>query len=259
LALGVKGVDGTHDRAEREEVHHVIATLRAYPSVNLPQFAAHAPMYRPLAIRYSDEKERRRPTANGGFLCDGRWAVSDGGEVPVFGYRLIQRARPVGDLRRGDSTGASLIDNYKTLFSRVIVDVVLSRRSWRSCGHDRRNGAATADPRDERPLERRWPRPRRPLPNRRSRPRPRRCRRPRPAVDDRYDGIARQQDSKFACRRLRARRPAVRARSSRADTRSRASPAPVTSAPNSELPRWSPTSGRASNAEKPPDTLGGQA
>ena len=98
LALG----DGWMARtpAEREEFTAVFGDH--FERTYIFRIAAHAPMYRPLAIRYLDEKSDGG-TATVATTLGNR----EGGEVPVE-YRLIQR------------DGASLIDNYKTLFSRVI-------------------------------------------------------------------------------------------------------------------------------------------
>ena len=75
--------------------------------------AAHAPMYRALAIRYVDETSDGR-TATVTTALGNR----EGGEVPVE-YRLIKRD---GRWAIFDVVidGASLVDNYKLLFSRVI-------------------------------------------------------------------------------------------------------------------------------------------
>ena len=109
LALG----DGWMARspAEREEFTTVFGDH--FERTYIFRIAAHAPMYRPLAIRYIDEKSDGG-TATVATTLGNR----DGGEVPVE-YRLIQRD---GRWAIYDVVidGASLIDNYKTLFSRVI-------------------------------------------------------------------------------------------------------------------------------------------
>ena len=109
LALG----DGWMARtpAEREEFTAVFGDH--FERTYIFRIAAHAPMYRPLAIRYIDEKSDGG-TATVATTLGNR----EGGEVPVE-YRLIQRD---GRWAIYDVVidGASLIDNYKTLFSRVI-------------------------------------------------------------------------------------------------------------------------------------------
>ncbi len=109
LALG----DGWMARtpAEREEFTAVFGDH--FERTYIFRIAAHAPMYRPLAIRYLDEKSDGG-TATVATTLGNR----EGGEVPVE-YRLIQRD---GRWAIYDVVidGASLIDNYKTLFSRVI-------------------------------------------------------------------------------------------------------------------------------------------
>ena len=77
------------------------------------RIAAHAPMHRPLAVRYVEEKIDGRNATVATALRN-----REGGEVPVE-YRLIQRD---GRWAIFDVVidGASLVDNYKTLFSRVI-------------------------------------------------------------------------------------------------------------------------------------------
>src|SRR6266850_4860199 len=77
------------------------------------RIAAHAPMHRGLAIRYVDEKIDGR-TASVATALRNR----EGGEIPVE-YRLLQRA---GRWAIFDVVidGVSLVDGYKTLFSRVI-------------------------------------------------------------------------------------------------------------------------------------------
>src|SRR5882762_6014090 len=109
LALG----DGWMARtpAEREEFTTVFGDH--FERTYIFRIAAHAPMYRPLAIRYIDEKSDGG-TATVATTLGNR----DGGEVPVE-YRLIQRDGrwAIYDVM---IDGASLIDNYKTLFSRVI-------------------------------------------------------------------------------------------------------------------------------------------
>ena len=109
LALG----DGWMARtpAEREEFTAVFGDH--FERTYIFRIAAHAPMYRPLAIRYLDEKSDGG-TATVATTLGNR----EGGEVPVE-YRLIQRdGRWV--IYDVVIDGASLIDNYKTLFSRVI-------------------------------------------------------------------------------------------------------------------------------------------
>ena len=109
LALG----DGWMARtpAEREEFTTVFGDH--FERTYIFRIAAHAPMYRPLAIRYLDEKSDGG-TATVATTLGNR----EGGEVPVE-YRLIQRdGRWV--IYDVVIDGASLIDNYKTLFSRVI-------------------------------------------------------------------------------------------------------------------------------------------
>src|SRR5436309_1863372 len=109
LALG----DGWMARtpAEREEFTAVFGDH--FERTYIFRIAAHAPMSRPLAIRYIDEKSDGG-TATVATTLGNR----EGGEVPVE-YRLIQRD---GRWAIYDVVidGASLIDNYKTLFSRVI-------------------------------------------------------------------------------------------------------------------------------------------
>src|SRR5213594_30341 len=139
LALG----DGWMARtpAEREEFTAVFGDH--FERTYIFRIAAHAPMSRPLAIRYIDEKSDGG-TATVATTLGNR----EGGEVPVE-YRLIQRD---GRWAIYDVVidGASLIDNYKTLFSRVIgqssfPDVMalmeprsaapaLSWRGWRCAG-----------------------------------------------------------------------------------------------------------------------------
>ncbi|PYN17008.1 MAG: hypothetical protein DME05_06525, partial [Candidatus Rokuibacteriota bacterium] len=109
LALG----DGWMARtpAEREEFTAVFGDH--FERTYIFRIAAHAPMYRPLAIRYLDEKSDGG-TATVATTLGNR----EGGEVPVE-YRLIQRdGRWV--IYDVVIDGASLIDNYKTLFSRGI-------------------------------------------------------------------------------------------------------------------------------------------
>jgi len=109
LALG----DGWMARtpAEREEFTAVFGDH--FERTYIFRIAAHAPMYRPLAIRYLDEKSDGG-TATVATTLGNR----EGGEVPVE-YRLIQRdGRWV--IYDVVIDGASLIDNYKTLFSRVV-------------------------------------------------------------------------------------------------------------------------------------------
>ena len=109
LALG----DGWMARtpAEREEFTAVFGDH--FERTYIFRIAAHAPMSRPLAIRYIDEKSDGG-TATVATTLGNR----EGGEVPVE-YRLIQRdGRWV--IYDVVIDGASLIDNYKTLFSRVI-------------------------------------------------------------------------------------------------------------------------------------------
>src|SRR5216117_2431530 len=97
--------------AEREEFTAVFGDH--FERTYIFRIAAHAPMYRPLAIRYLDEKSDGG-TATVATTLGNR----EGGEVPVE-YRLIQRdGRWV--IYDVVIDGASLIDNYKTLFSRVI-------------------------------------------------------------------------------------------------------------------------------------------
>src|SRR5206468_4440548 len=97
--------------AEREEFTAVFGDH--FERTYIFRIAAHAPMSRPLAIRYIDEKSDGG-TATVATTLGNR----EGGEVPVE-YRLIQRD---GRWAIYDVVidGASLIDNYKTLFSRVI-------------------------------------------------------------------------------------------------------------------------------------------
>src|SRR6266446_3133939 len=77
------------------------------------RIATHAPMDRGLAIRYVDESTVGRTATVSTAMVN-----REGGEIPVE-YRLIQRDGrwAIFDVVIDDG---SLVDNYRTLFSRVI-------------------------------------------------------------------------------------------------------------------------------------------
>jgi phospholipid transport system substrate-binding protein len=109
LALGDEWMART--RAEREEFAGLFG--EHFERTYVFRISVHAPMHRALAIRYVDEKSDGR-TATVATALGNR----EGGEVPVE-YRLIQRDGrwAIFDVA---IDGASLVDNYRTLFSRVM-------------------------------------------------------------------------------------------------------------------------------------------